>query len=100
METITYYEVSFKNGLRISPLMEDKNFKKWEDAVKYMNDKLDNVIKYVTQLGKDEEVISDAEKSNSFLPELSMSRQVVTQGKNCFCNIYNGSVIRRRLFLN
>lgn len=100
METITYYEVSFKNGSRICPLMEDKNFKEWEDAVKYMNDKLDNAIEDAAQWGKDEEVISDAERTNPFEPKLSMSRQVVMQGKNCFCHIYNGSVIRRRLFLN
>lgn len=100
METITYYEVSFKNGSRICPLMEDKNFKEWEDAVKYMNEKLDNVIEDVAQWGTDTEVISDAERKDTFELKLSMSRQVVMQGKDCYCTIYKGSVTKRRLFLN
>lgn len=100
METITYYEVSFKNGSRISPLMEDKNFKKWEDAVKYMDDMLNRVIEDAAQWGTDNEVISDAERTNQFEPKLSMTRQVIMQGNDCFCRIYQGSVSRIRIFLN
>lgn len=100
METITYYEVTFKNGTRICPLMEDKNFKTWEDAVKYMNAKLDNVVEDAAQWGKDAEVISDEVRTNPFETKLSMTRQVVIKEDKSLCRIYNGSVIKRRLFLN
>ncbi len=99
MKEITYYSVTFDRGLMIGSIMSNRNFEKFQGAVKYLNAVMDKAKEKCSQLGDKEDTISDYAKECPFEKEYSYTRQITTQDASGYCRIYCGSVTKKHLYL-
>lgn len=99
MKEIVYYSVTFDKGLIIYPLMTAKNFEKWQDAAKYLNETMDKAKEKCSQYLRLEETISDYAKECPYEKEYEYTRQITTLDALGWSRIYCGQVKRKKLRL-
>lgn len=99
MKEIVYYAVTFDKGLIISPLMTNRNFEKWQDAKKYLNETMDKAKEKCREYQRAEETISDYAKECPFEKEYEYTRQMTTLDALGWSRIYCGQVRKKYLRL-